>query len=82
MININRKITSNKTKYLFVENQFKKLETFCSIYFPGESHFEDDVTQNYLDILMVLTFIIKNLKDYLLKKLIVLKLLTMGLLHT
>ena len=31
-----------------VENKFKKSETFDSIYFPGKSNFEDDVTQNYL----------------------------------
>ena len=44
----NRKINSNKTKHLLVENQLKKLETFDSIYFCGKSHFEDDGTQNYL----------------------------------
>ena len=45
---LNRKITSNKTKHLIVENELKKLETFDSIYFPGKSHFEDDGTQNWL----------------------------------
>ena len=48
MSSLNRKITSNKTKHLLVENQLKKLETFDSIYFRGKSHFEDDSTQNYL----------------------------------
>ena len=48
LINLNRKITSNKTKHLFVENHLKKLETFDSIYFRGKSHFEDDGTQNWL----------------------------------
>ena len=48
LINLNRKITSNKTKNLLVENQLKKLETFDSICFHGKSHFEDDGTQNYL----------------------------------
>ena len=43
-----KKITSNKTKHLIVENELKKLETFDSIYFRGKSHFEDDGTQNYL----------------------------------
>ena len=43
---LNRKITSNKTKHLLVENELKKLETFDSIYFCGKSHFEDDGTQN------------------------------------
>ena len=31
-----------------VENEFKKLETFDSIYFLGKSHFEEDGTQNYV----------------------------------
>ena len=33
---------------LKVENELKKLQTFDSIYFCGESYFEDDGTQNYL----------------------------------
>ena len=41
-------ITTNKTKHLFVENEFKKLKTFDSIYFRGKSHFEENGTQNYL----------------------------------
>ena len=45
---LNRKITSNKTKHLLVENQLKKLETFDSIYFRDKSHFEDDGAQNWL----------------------------------
>ena len=48
MISLNRKITSNKTNNLFVENELKKLETFDSVYFRGNSHFEDDDTQNLL----------------------------------
>ena len=43
-----KKITSNKTKHLLVENELKKLKTFDSIYFRGKNHFEDDGTQNYL----------------------------------
>ena len=45
---LKKKITSNKTKHLIVENELKKLETFDSIYFRSKSHFEDDGTQNYL----------------------------------
>ena len=45
---LNRKITANKSKNLFVENEFKKLKTFDSSYFVGKSHFEEDGTQNYL----------------------------------
>ena len=45
---LNRKITSNKTKHLLVENELNKLKTFDSSYFIGKSHFEKDGTQNYL----------------------------------
>ena len=46
--NLNRKITTNKTKHLLVENELNKLKTFDSSYFIGESHFDEDGTQNYL----------------------------------
>ena len=46
--NLNRKITANKSKNLLAENELKKLKTFDSSYFIGESHFEEDCTQNYL----------------------------------
>ena len=46
--NLNRKITSNKTKHVLVENEFKKLKTFDSGYFIGKNYFEEDDTQNYL----------------------------------
>ena len=45
---LNRKITSNKSKHLLVENELKKLKTFDSSYFIGKSHFEENGTQNYL----------------------------------
>ena len=45
---LNRKITSNKSKHLLVENELKKLKTFDSSCFIGKSHFEEDGTQNYL----------------------------------
>ena len=48
MSSLNRKITSNKSKHLLVENELKKLKTFDSSYFIGKSHFEEDGTQNYL----------------------------------
>ena len=41
---LNRKITANKTKHLLVENEFKKLKTFGSIYFRDKSHFQEDGT--------------------------------------
>ena len=46
--NLNRKITSNKTKHLLVENDLNKLKTFDSSYFIGKNHFDEDGTQNYL----------------------------------
>ena len=45
---VKRKITENKTKHLFVKNEFKKLKTFYSSYFRRKSHSEEDGTQNYL----------------------------------
>ena len=45
---LNRKITSNKSKHLLVENELKKLKTFESSYFIGKSYFEEDGTQDYL----------------------------------
>ena len=49
MSSLNRKITANKSKYLLVENEFKKLKSFDSSYFRGKSCFVDnDGTENYL----------------------------------
>ena len=45
---LNIKITANKTKHLFVENELKRLRTFDLSYFIGKSHFEEVGTQNYL----------------------------------
>ena len=45
---LNKKITSNKTKQLLVENELNKLKAFGSSYFIGKSHFEEDGTQHYL----------------------------------
>ena len=76
---------------MLVENEMKKLETFDSSYFIDKNHFEEDGIQNYLvfqDILkellvlvMVIPFIIGNLKDCLIKELIILKHLIMELHH-
>ena len=43
-----KKITSNKTRHILVENELKKLKTFDLSYFIGKSYFEEDGTQNYL----------------------------------
>ena len=48
LLNLNRKITLNKTKHWLVENELNKLKTFDSSYFIGKSHFDEDGTQNYL----------------------------------
>ena len=45
---INRKITSNKTKHLLVENKLNQLKTFDLSYFISKSNFEEDGSQNYL----------------------------------
>ena len=45
---LKRKIASNKSKYLLVENELKKLKIFDSSYFIGKSHFQEYGTQNYL----------------------------------
>ena len=77
---LNRKITSNKSKHLLVENELKKLKTFDSSYFIGKSHFEEDGTQNYLVFQPMSKYFKRfllpnilnmfqngNLKDYLMK---------------
>ena len=42
------RVTKNKTKYLLVENELKKLQKFAAAHFRGKSHFEEDGTQNYI----------------------------------
>ena len=50
LLGLNKKITQNKTKHLLIENELIKLKTFDSGYFIVKSHFEEDGTQNYLNI--------------------------------
>ena len=45
---LSKRITSNKTKHLLVENEPKKLKTFDLSCFKGKGHFEEDRAQNYL----------------------------------
>ena len=45
---LTRKSTVNKTKHLLVENELNKIKSFDSNYFIGQSHFDEDGTQNYL----------------------------------
>ena len=86
---LNRKIISNKSKHLLVENELKKLKTFDSSYFIGKSHFEEDGTQNYLVFqpinryfkVIANIFYHGNLKDYLTKLLSLLLHLIIVFLH-
>ena len=48
LLNLNGKITQNKTKHLLAENELNELKTFGSSYFIGKSHLNEDGTQNYL----------------------------------
>ena len=45
---LNKKVNSNKTKHLLVENELKELQTFCTGYFRGKNYFDDVSTQNVL----------------------------------
>ena len=47
MISLNRKIVSNKTKDITIQNELKKLKTFDLSYFRGKNHFDEDGNQNY-----------------------------------
>ena len=47
MISLNRKIVSNKTKDISLENDLKRLKTFDSSYFRGKNYFDEDGNQNY-----------------------------------
>ena len=48
LLNLNRKVTKNKTDHLLVQNELKKLKTFDSSDFIGKNYFEEDGTQSYL----------------------------------
>ena len=43
--NLNKKITSNKTKHVPVENEFKKLKTFDSSLSISQIYFNNDAAQ-------------------------------------
>ena len=47
MISLNRKIVSNKTKDISIENELKKLKTFDLSSFRGKNYFDEDGNQNY-----------------------------------
>ena len=48
LTSLDRKINSNKTRHLLVENELKKFQTFDSIYFRAKNYFGGDGSQNYL----------------------------------
>ena len=48
MKKISDRVTSNKSKHLLVENEFKKIEKFDAAYFRGKINFDSDGAQNYL----------------------------------
>ena len=45
--NLNKKVMSNKTQYLLVENKFKNLKPFYLGLFIGQSYFNNDRTQPF-----------------------------------
>ena len=45
---LNKRIISDKTKYLLIENELKKLQNFDAAYSRGKSYFDGDGIQNYL----------------------------------
>ena len=47
MISLNRKIVSNKTKDITIQNELKKLKTFDLSYFRGKNHFDENGNQSY-----------------------------------
>ena len=59
---LNKKVTSNKTKHLLVENELKKLQTFDSGRFIGQSYFNNHGAQLSL-ILQLLYYTLKRLGD-------------------
>ena len=62
LTSLNRKITSNKTKHLLVENELRKLKTFDLGYFVGKSHIDEDDAQNYLVFQSMLEYFTLNSK--------------------
>ena len=92
---LNRKITSNKSKHLLVENELEKLKTFDSSYFIDKvilkkmvhkiiqySSQSADILNELLVLVIAILFITGNLKDCLTKGLILLKRLIIALLET
>ena len=60
MSSLNRKIVSNKTKDIAIENELKKLKTFDLGYFIGKSYFDEDGAKNYLVFQSILKYFTLN----------------------
>ena len=54
---LNKKINSNKTKHLYVENELKKLKSFNLGNFIRKSHFDADGSQIYLEFQPILRYL-------------------------
>ena len=57
---LNRKITSNKTKNLLVENKFEKFKSFDLGNFKEKSHFDENGAQHYLVFQPALSYFTLN----------------------
>ena len=60
--NLNKKITPNKTKHVLAENKFKKLQTFVSGLFIGQSYFLNNGAKLYL-IFQTVYYTLKRVSD-------------------
>ena len=60
--NLNKTITPNKTKLVLAENKFKKLQTFVSGLFIGQSYFRNNGAKLYL-IFQTLYYTLKRVSD-------------------
>ena len=60
LTSLNRKIVTNKTKHLLIDNELKKLKTFDLSYFIGKSDFHEDGAQNYLVFQSILKYFTLN----------------------
>ena len=66
LLDLNRKITKNKTDHLLVQNELKKLKIFDLGCFIGKSHFEEGGAQNHLVFQPIVSYFkLINNTDYI-----------------